>query len=235
MMQSDRNNQAFRILLLITDTKLTEKAEKLFKSEELPIHYKINAMGTASSEMMDILGLGTPEKSFFISIMTKKLADKMIRKAHNELKFNIPGNGIGFTLFMTGANSHIFKMLCEIEGKDSDLAERKDDRLMSEIKRTLIIAVVNHGYSEEVMNSAKEKGATGGTVIHGKHIGDEEASALWGLSIKEEKDLVLIVADFDKKLDIMKAIGESCGIHTEAKGIIVSTPIDAVVGLDNTL
>ncbi len=235
MMQSDRNNQAFRILLLITDTKLTEKAEKLFKREELPIHYKINAMGTASSEMMDILGLGTPEKSFFISIMTKKLADKMIRKAHNELKFNIPGNGIGFTLFMTGANSHIFKMLCEIEGKDSDLAERKDDRLMSEIKRTLIIAVVNHGYSEEVMNSAKEKGATGGTVIHGKHIGDEEASALWGLSIKEEKDLVLIVADFDKKLDIMKAIGESCGIHTEAKGIIVSTPIDAVVGLDNTL
>lgn len=235
MMQSDRNNQAFRILLLITDTKLTEKAEKLFKSEELPIHYKINAMGTASSEMMDILGLGTPEKSFFISIMTKKLADKMIRKAHNELKFNIPGNGIGFTLFMTGANSHIFKMLCEIEGKDSDLAERKDDRLMSEIKRTLIIAVVNHGYSEEVMNSAKEKGATGGTVIHGKHIGDEEASALWGLSIKKEKDLVLIVADFDKRLDIMKAIGESCGIHTEAKGIIVSTPIDAVVGLDNTL
>ena len=130
MMQSDRNNQAFRILLLITDTKLTEKAEKIFKSEELPIHYKINAMGTASSEMMDILGLGTPEKSFFISIMTKKLADKMIRKAHNELKFNIPGNGIGFTLFMTGANSHIFKMLWEIEGKDSDLAERKDDRLM---------------------------------------------------------------------------------------------------------
>ena len=50
-----------------------------------------------------------------------------------------------------------------------------------------------------------------------------------------DKGEMLVVADFDKKLDIMKAIGESCGIHTEAKGIIVSTPIDAVVGLDNTL
>lgn len=236
MMPSDKNtNQAFRILMLITDVKLTGKAEKLFHGEELPIHYKINAMGTASSEMMDILGLGTPEKSFFMSIMTKRLADKMIRKAHNELEFNIPGNGIGFTLLMTGANSHIFKMLCEIEEKDSELTERKDEGIVSDIKRTLIIAVVNHGYSEEVMTSAKEKGATGGTVIHGKHVGDEEASALWGLSIKEEKDVVLIVADIDKKLDIMTAIGESCGIHTDAKGIIVSTPIDTVVGLDNRL
>ncbi len=235
MIEHDKNNQTFRILMLITDTKLTEKAEKLFHNEALPIHYKINAMGTATSEMLDILGLGTPEKSFFMSFMTKKLADKMIRKAYNELNFNITGNGIGFTLMMTGANSHIVKMLCEIEEKDSELAERKEEGLMSEIKRNLIIAVVNHGYSEEVMTSAKEKGATGGTVIHGKNIGNEEASALWGLSIKEEKDVVLIVADADKKLDIMKAIGEDCGIHTEAKGIIVSTPIDTVVGLDNRL
>ena len=43
--------------------------------------------------------------------------------------------------------------------------------------------------------------------------------------------LILILADAEHKLPIMQAIGEKCGVHSDAKGIVLSLPIDSAVGL----
>ena len=225
---------SFRVVGIITTPKLAEKALVLFDEEKLPIQYLINAVGTASSETMDILGLGTPDRSLIISVLTKNLADKMIRKVHNELRFNVPGNGIGFTVPLTGANNIIIKKFEEIDENEEDNLLRKGGTV-SEVKRVIIAAVVNQGYSEEVMNAAKEAGATGGTVIHGRHAGDKEISALWGVGIHEEKDVVMIIADAESKVSIMQAICAECGINTEAKGVVLSIPIETVVGLNTPL
>ena len=158
----------------------------------------------------------------------------MIRKVHNELLFNVPGNGIGFTVPLTGANNIIIKKFEEIDENEEDNLLRKGDTV-SEVKRVIIAAVVNQGYSEEVMNAAKEAGATGGTVIHGRYAGDKEISALWGVGIHEEKDVVMIIADAESKVSIMQAICAECGINTEAKGVVLSIPIETVVGLNTPL
>ena len=50
---------------------------------------------------------------------------------------------------------------------------------------------------------------------------------------QSEKDIVFIVADKENRLDIMKSIGEKCGMHSEAKGILVSLPIDRVIGFES--
>ena len=47
--------------------------------------------------------------------------------------------------------------------------------------------VVNQGYSEEVMNAARAAGAGGGTVLHSRRIGDEEALSFWGISVQDQK------------------------------------------------
>ena len=52
-----------------------------------------------------------------------------------------------------------------------------------------------------------------------------------GLGVQEEQELILIVADAEHKLQIMQAIGENCGVHSEAKGVVLSLPIDNAVGL----
>ncbi len=230
---NNHEKMSFRVIGFITTPKRADKAIQIFKEEKLPVQYQVNASGTASSETLDILGLGTPDRSLILSFLTKDLADKMIRKVHNELQFNIPGNGIGFTILMNGASNHLVKMLDEIS-KNEEVEERKGDT-MSEIKRVMIVAVVNQGYSEEVMNAAKAVGATGGTVIHGRHAGEDEVSALWGIGIHDEKDVVFIIADAESKVSIMQAITTECGINTEAKGIVVSMPLDTVVGLSTPL
>ena len=102
---------------------------------------------------------------------------------------------------------------------------------MSRTDHALIVAIVNRGFSGEVMDAARSAGAGGGTVIHSRSIGGEEAAGVWGLSAQEEKDLVLIIADIDDKVNIMKRIGETCGVTSKANGTVISLPIDAVMGI----
>ena len=105
---------------------------------------------------------------------------------------------------------------------------------MSEYKHSLIIAAVNNGYSEELMNVARVYGARGGTVVHSRAIGDEKAVSFLGVSLHDEKEIVMIIADQRSKLRIMKAISENCGMESDAKGLVLSMPIDKVMGLSFT-
>ncbi len=232
-MNQNEKKASYRVLLVITTPKLSDKATKIFNESSLPVHYKLNAVGTASSEMLEILGLGTPDKSILITVLPKDFADKTIKNLSKELLFAVPGNGIAVTMPMSGASSVMLKMLSALEDVDTNKSDRKDETSMSEIKYVMITAVVNQGYSEEVMNAAKAAGAGGGTIIHGRRDGNEEAMSVWGLGLQEEKDIVMIVADTDHKLEIMQAITDKCGINTDAKGIVISLPIDQVTGLGN--
>ena len=81
------------------------------------------------------------------------------------------------------------------------------------------------------MNAAREAGAGGGTVLHSRSGGKENMMSVWGLGVQEERELVLIVADNENKAQIMQEISSKCGVNSEAKGLVISLPIDGVVGL----
>ena len=40
-------------------------------------------------------------------------------------------------------------------------------------------------------------------------------------------------ADNEKKIGIMKAITDSCGMSTKANGIVISLPIDNIMGINS--
>ena len=124
-------------------------------------------------------------------------------------------------------------MLGQIGGKEKETAERKEKTTMAELKHVMIASIVNQGYSEEVMNAARAAGAAGGSVLHSRLVENEQATEFWGLSVQEEKEIILILANAENKLAIMQAISDSCGIRSDAKGIVVSLPIDAVIGLND--
>ena len=234
-MNSSIKNHSFRILVVITNPKLAKKATKLFSESAIPLNYTLNALGTASSEMMDILGLGSIDKNLLISVLPKPTADEMLRKLRRALRIGMPDSGITFTMPITGANNHIVRMLKQTAGKGAEMMEKeegKEGAAMAELKYVMIAAIVNQGYSEEVMNAARSAGASGGTVLHSRRVGNEKALDFWGLSVQEEKEIILILASAENKLAIMQAIGNACGLKSDAKGIVLSLPIDAVVGLN---
>lgn len=224
----EKKKMALQALLMITTPKLADKAAKMFQKEKMPLQYRFNAEGTAPSEIMDMLGLGSVDKCVLISIMQKQHTDDILKKLRASLQMNAVNSGIAFTIPLNGVSNLILRLLSQ-NGEGDDKPTGKDGTSMAETKHALITAVVNRGFSGDVMNAARSAGAMGGTVVHSRQMGNLEATAMWGAD--EEKEIVMILADAESRVAIMSAISEQCGMHSEAKGLVMSMPIDSVTGI----
>ena len=95
----------------------------------------------------------------------------------------------------------------------------------------VIFCIVNSGYSENVMDSAKKVGATGGTVINARGTASLDAEKFFGISIQPEKEIVMILVPAEKKDDVLHALYKDVGLDSAGQGIAFSMPVDAVVGI----
>ena len=95
----------------------------------------------------------------------------------------------------------------------------------------VIFCVVNAGYSDLVMDAAKEVGARGGTVINAKGTANREAEQFFKIAIQPEKEIVMILVPKEIKDDVLHAIYKHAGLKSEGSGIAFSMPVNQVVGL----
>lgn len=228
-MNNNERVPAFRILMIVTSPKLADKASDLFRKGAVPIQYRLNAEGTASSEILDMLGLGSVDKRILISMMPKRFADIMLDKLHYELQMDAANSGIAFTIPLVGANNMMLQMMSQDTNKNS--AEREEKGTMAESKNVLIATIINRGFSEDVMNAAKKAGASGGTVLHSRQLVNDEVNTFWGINVQDEREIVLIISNAENKVNLMQAINEKCGVSSSAKGIVMALPIDSVIGI----
>lgn len=228
---TSHKNSDFRLLFLIATPKLTQMAEGLCSEKKIGIVNHVYAKGTASGEMADMFGVGSVDKSVLITMLPKIFADKMLLKFQHRLHLGTPNSGVAFTVPLSGSSARIVRILKELE-QDSQEKEQEENRGgIMDSRYTVIMAFVNQGFSEEVMAAAKPVGATGGTVFHSRQVGNEETLKFFGITIQEEREIVLILAEKENKLAIMKAIGERCGANSNAQGMVISIPVDSVAGL----
>ena len=94
----------------------------------------------------------------------------------------------------------------------------------------VIFCVVNAGHADTVMDTAKEYGARGGTVIHAKGTGAKYAK-FFGLTLADEKEMIYIVSSTENKKNIMTSIIQGAGPHTDAHAIVFSLPVSDTAGL----
>lgn len=231
-MTDDRKKAAFRMLFLVATPKLAKKATELFIEEDVSLQYLFHAQGTASSEIMDLLGLDGVDKNILMSMMPKFFADEMLKKLHKKLHLGMPNTGIAFTVKISSGSGQILQALEGMQPEDEQKLSEKEGAKMSEIEYYMILAIVNQGFSEEVMDAARPVGASGGTVFHSRRIGSENVMKFWKISVQQEREVVIILAQKDDKLPIMQAIGQKCGMQSKAQGIVLSLPVDGITGLE---
>lgn len=227
----ENNHAPMRLLMLIATPRLSGRAVALFDEGRVPVQYRLSGHGTASREVLDMLGLDSGEKNVLLSVLPKPFADDMLGKLRRALRLGSPGSGVACTIPLTGGNSRVVQMLDAIDRERRGANERRTAP-MEENAFELVIAVVNQGYSEEVMAAARPAGATGGTVLHSRRVGAEETLAFWGISVQAEKEIVTILCRREEKTAVMQAIAKSCGMRSEAQGIVLSVPVEAVAGLE---
>ena len=96
---------------------------------------------------------------------------------------------------------------------------------------TLIVAIVNQGYSEELIDAVRRDGARGGTIINARGTAREEAEKRFNIPIHPEKEIVLILAA-DKIVDtLLHTIYRTVGLETLGQGIAFTVKVGEVVGL----
>lgn len=98
----------------------------------------------------------------------------------------------------------------------------------------LVLCIVNAGFSENVMDAAKEAGARGGTVIHARGTANREAEQFFNITIQPDKEIVMILVPVKIKDDVLHALYQGVGLKTAGQGIAFSLPVDEVVGLSDS-
>lgn len=227
------NKPSIRMLVLIIGHKDVKKAHAILDTHHAPVQYLCVGEGTATNEIMDVLGLGISEKVVLFCPILKVQAPDLFEALAKGLCLHKPNRGCAFTFPVSGASSYIMKILdSEMQEIIQKQAEREERPMSHEAKHSLLMVTINQGFSEEVMEAATEAGAAGGTVIHARRLDSQETLKKWGICVQPEKEMVYILVEKEKKRTIMKAISEQCGLLSEAQGVLMSIPVDDVIGLN---
>ena len=212
------------LLMIIAPNSIERKYLEILDKYKVKFKAITYGKGTASSSLLEYFGLNEVEKIIIFAVVPRINCKHILGYLKNKLKIEKPGMGIAFSIPLSSATRYI-----EFAYKDQKL----EDFEMEEEMKHLIITIANEGFAEMVMNAAKKAGATGGTTINGRGLETEKIVKFLGISIEPEKDIVLIIADEDKKTPMMNEIVASCGLKTPGAGICFSIPVENVAGLHN--
>ncbi len=95
----------------------------------------------------------------------------------------------------------------------------------------VVFAIVNAGFAEDVMDIAREAGVRGGTILNARGVLKEEAAAFFGITLHQDKEILMMVVDKSIRDKVMNAIYKEMGMAKKAKGIAFSLPVTDVAGL----
>jgi len=217
------------LLTTIADRRRSEKYEDFFSANKIPLTLTAQAVGTASSQILDYMGIGESEKHIFFSVLPETQAHELLKEMNKQLRLYIPGTGIAYTIPLSSfAGALALKYLT---GNEQLGPNEEEIPSMNKKNNELIIAITNHGYVDTVMDAAREAGARGGTVIHALGTCAEQAEKFFGISIAREKDMIFIVTRSEDRNAIMKAIVAKAGASTKAHAIVFSLPVAEIAGL----
>ena len=219
------------MMVTITNRNKRKDFQTFFKEYGLPVFLETIGRGTAQSEVLDYFGLEESEKLLFLAIVTGETWKKLRRGLITKMLIDVPGTGVSFIvpLSSVGGRKTLQFLVNEQE------FEKEEETSLKDTEYELIVAVYDFGYTNLVtdaaMDAARSAKAGGGTVIHAKGTGMELAKKYLGVSLVEEKEVILIVTKSREKNQIMKAIMEQAGLDSKERTIVFSLPVTSVAGI----
>ena len=233
----DGKLSAPRMLVFITRVEEEKKLEEIFDTMHIPICYQCRGQGTAPSELMDIFGLGGTTRLITIGFLPKFAVKELFEKTEQRFVFHQRGGGIAITLPVTGLQTPLFQMLNDesramVEKRIRERTEGDMAEIHEKSGYNVIWTSLAAGYSDQVVDTARAAGAKGGTILRGRRRNSESISQHLGISMQDEQDFVMIVVPREKKSEVMAAICNVCGLHTQAHGTVFSLPVGDAIGLE---
>ena len=200
-----------RLYLMITITNRVVGSGRFvdfYRAFGAPVVFTALGRGTASDDVLSYLGLEATEKAVLFSVVTPACKETLVKELVSTMHLTAPGSGIAVCL-----------PLSSIGGKSAmNYLTSGDPSKAPEID----------------IEEARSAGARGGTIVHTRSTGAEDAGKFFGMSIAEEREMIFIVAPTSEKNAIMQAIMAQAGPSTKAQAITLSLALEDVVGLFTT-
>lgn len=215
------------LMTTVVDRKLAKRYLNVYQENGQQVLFLAYGTGTASSEILDYLGLEHAEKTVVFSVVEEEKWTSVKKQLQKKLRIDVPGSGIAFITPLSSIGGR--KALDYLLAKDD--YQKEEESTLKDTAHELIVVIANQGNSELVMDAARSAGAYGGTIIHAKGTGKEAAERFMGVSLAAEKEMLFIVSKTSQKNAIMKAIMEQAGLATRAKAIVFSLPVTDTAGL----
>lgn len=211
------------MLVVIVEQNKASKVLHLADEKGVTASVAMLGRGTASRTIFDYLGLNDKKKAVLMLFGKTEeitdLADYLVEK----LEMDKPNHGIAyiesaFNVFGTEDNDNG-------NGNGSENIKRGENMYNA------IYTIVEKGNADDVIEAAEKAGSRGGTVMHARGSGSEEARKVFNMLIEPEKEIVLIISEEAKTKDIVESIRKETQIEEEGKGIIFVTRVAQTYGL----
>ncbi|MDO4292476.1 MAG: P-II family nitrogen regulator [Eubacteriales bacterium] len=214
-------------MVTISDRNFHRRLLAFYKEHGVTVALLALGRGTAASEVLDAFGLEASEKAVQFAMVTDQEWKSIKSGLEKQIKIDIPGTGIAFVIPVSSVGGKR-QFLFLTEGRSF---EKGEESSLKDTKYELLVAVANQGYTEQIMDAARQEKAGGGTVIHARGTGMQKAEHFLGVSLAREKEIVFLVTRREDKNAIMRAIMEKAGIGTKAGAIVFSLPVTETAGM----
>lgn len=207
------------MLVVIVEHNKASKVLHLADEKGVTASVAMLGRGTASRTIFDYLGLNDKKKAVLMLFGKTEeimdLADYLVEK----LEMNKPNHGIAY-----------IESAFNVFGTE-DNANGSENIKRGENMYNAIYTIVEKGNADDVIEAAEKAGSRGGTVMHARGSGSEEARKVFNMLIEPEKEIVLIISEEAKTKDIVESIRKETGIEEQGKGIIFVTRVEQTYGL----
>ena len=222
MAQND--NDRIELLITIVERGKGNSLVRFLKRHQVNFHLEFSGAGTATSEMLDVLGLNDKEKDVVISMGTKKAVKSLTSAIDAGLWEISRSRGLMMQLRLTAVNNLISAAL--IQGAEELPLQENEEKMINEFDHSLLLIAVKQGYTEIVMQSARKAGASGGTVIRSRMVGAEMFEENYGIRMDPEKEIIAILAPNSLRDAILEAVNSEHGVRSPAQAMLCALPVD---------
>lgn len=214
-----------KLMITIVDRGDGIALSRLYDQNGVGLHLQIIAEGTATSEILDMLGLTHREKELLVSFAPEAAIEQLLDRLDDDYRGILSVRGLAFSMKLSGISGSVASALSGKTIGEGVIHVHTDK------EHSLIWVAMNQGYSDQVMHTARKAGATGGTVIRSRWVGADKLEQFHAITLQDEREVLMIACDKAVRNSIMDAINKEHGLKTEQQAIVFSMPIDRMVKL----
>ena len=129
------------MMVTITERSKLTTFLSFYRERQVPVQFISLALGTASNETLNYLGLERSDKCVFASFVTDEKWEELRRGLRRELQIDVPGMGIAFTVPLSSIGGRReLQFLTEHQNY-----QKGEESTMKDTKYELLVVIANHG------------------------------------------------------------------------------------------